>query len=435
MGNNVFRYFLEWLKFEIAPKHYQAWIDDHIYAYIAVGAPLLGSAEALKATLSGLTFGLPMAEGTARRMCNSFGASLWMLPLSEHSHAGREVSKESDADAKQNKKNDDPPYYFAWPTDVAEIQIPEEDGADCPADATVNGVAVCNTYRKRAFSASDIADGTLFQEIAHFDQEGERTIYQLKKFYLEDPVVNALTPWSRPPIRNIFCVYGINMKTEVGYRFAPTGKPYPDNWLITDTIFEVDGGTLQSRSGMAVEGNPSPASGDGTLPYNSLSFCKTWLGSRVNVTRVPQTAHDGSDVQEIFDLEHPPGTDIVPNMSRDSRVNYVTFYEDEASHPGRKTAVWEFDKVNHRNMVRSSHLMRELWLELMHSGHPAAQRKFMPKGVRYPIRDEDCYWDYAKARCAISEDCEYRYVFGDVHLGQSCRLKASRTKSLLEKYL
>lgn len=57
-----------------------------------------------------------------------------------------------------------------------------------------------------------------------------------------------------------------------------------------------------------------------------------------------QTAHDGSDVQEVFDLEHPIGTDIVPNMSRDSRVNYITFYEDETSHPGRKTAVWEFDK-------------------------------------------------------------------------------------------
>ncbi|KAI5084356.1 hypothetical protein GOP47_0000525 [Adiantum capillus-veneris] len=437
MGNSVFRYFLEWLRFEVAPRRYQAWINDHIYAYVAVGAPLLGSAEALKATLSGLTFGLPMAEGTARRMCNSFGASLWMLPLSEHSHVS-EVYKERDSNAKHSKdkrKKMDPPYHFDWPTDVAEIQIPEEQDAECPMEVIVNGMAVCNMHTKRAYSAAEVADGTLFQEIAHFDQEGERAIYQLKKFYLEDAVVNGLTPWSRPPIRNIFCAYGINMKTEVGYRFAPTGKPYPDNWIITDTVYEVEGGTLQSRSGAAVEGNPSPASGDGTLPYNSLSFCKTWLGSRVNITRVPQTSHDGSDVQEVINYEHLLGTDIVPNMSRDTRVNYITFYEDETSYPGRKTAVWEFDKVNHRNMVRSPHLMRELWLELIYSGHPAAQRKFMPKGVRYPIRDEDCFWDYAKARCAVSEYCEYRYVFGDVHLGQSCRLKPSKQSDLLVKYL
>ncbi|MCO5551023.1 hypothetical protein L7F22_004518 [Adiantum nelumboides] len=329
------------------------------------------------------------------------------------------------------------------------------------------------------------------------------------------------------------------MKTEVGYRFAPSGKAYPDNWIITDTVYEVEGGTLQSRSGADVAGDPSPASGDGTLPYNSLSFCKTWLGSWVNITRVPQTSHDGSDVQEIVDFEHELGTDIVPNMSRDSRANYITFYEDETSYPGRKTAVWEFDKVNHRNMVRSPYLMRELWLELTHSAHPAAQRKFMPKEamalylrgrtpqlqdlpmrvdisldlleqeyvddiailshkssgfvvglddvcrwggldhhpalhwqfvrivgdllhsgssfscgggyametmdlgglpfvidcVRYPIRDEDCFWDYAKARCAFSEYCEYRYVFGDVHLGQSCRLKLSKIGDILVKYL
>ncbi|XP_026419069.1 phospholipid--sterol O-acyltransferase-like isoform X3 [Papaver somniferum] len=62
LGNNVFRYFLEWLKLEIAPKQYLQWFDDHIHAYFAVGAPLLGSCEAVKATLSGETFGLPVSE-------------------------------------------------------------------------------------------------------------------------------------------------------------------------------------------------------------------------------------------------------------------------------------------------------------------------------------------------------------------------------------
>lgn len=94
MGNNVFRYFLEWLKHEIAPKNYVQWLDDHIHAYFAVGilprlllcfshniswvtwmlvywvlpahcisgAPLLGSPEIVKGTLFGVTFGIPISE-------------------------------------------------------------------------------------------------------------------------------------------------------------------------------------------------------------------------------------------------------------------------------------------------------------------------------------------------------------------------------------
>nr|POE98153.1 phospholipid--sterol o-acyltransferase [Quercus suber] len=62
LGNNVFRYFLEWLKLEIAPKHYFQWLDEHIHAYFAVGAPLLGSIETVKASLSGLSYGLPVSE-------------------------------------------------------------------------------------------------------------------------------------------------------------------------------------------------------------------------------------------------------------------------------------------------------------------------------------------------------------------------------------
>lgn len=41
LGNNVFRYFLEWLKLEVAPKNYIKWLDEHIHAYFAVGMPEL----------------------------------------------------------------------------------------------------------------------------------------------------------------------------------------------------------------------------------------------------------------------------------------------------------------------------------------------------------------------------------------------------------
>lgn len=62
LGNNVFRYFIEFLKGELAPRDYQAWLDRHIHAYHAIGTPFLGAAESMKAALTGLTFGLPISE-------------------------------------------------------------------------------------------------------------------------------------------------------------------------------------------------------------------------------------------------------------------------------------------------------------------------------------------------------------------------------------
>jgi hypothetical protein len=52
---------------------------------------------------------------------------------------------------------------------------------------------------------------------------------------------------------------------QVGYHFSPSGKPYPDNWIISDVFFENEGGTLQSRSGVRVSGTSNPASGDVTV--------------------------------------------------------------------------------------------------------------------------------------------------------------------------
>ena len=132
--------------------------------------------------------------------------------------------------------------------------------------------------------------------------------------------------------------------------------------------------------------------------------------------------------------------------------------------------------------------MRELWLEMWHDMHPDSKSKFVTKGLlqfelpkqhsrsvvwdsafqitnrgvltafRGPLRNEDCRWDYGKARCGFPEHCEYRsaysfslfpfnlgeapfltdcksrYVFGDVHLGMSCRLKNTST-NLLQQYL
>ncbi|XVF32348.1 hypothetical protein REPUB_Repub17cG0074100 [Reevesia pubescens] len=441
MGNNVFRYFLEWLKLEIAPKQYIRWLDEHIYAYFAVGAPLLGATETVKATLSGDTFGLPVSEGTARLMSNSFGSSLWMMPFSKYCRADgmylkhfsggiRKVPHTYQCEQEEFQSN-----YSGWPTNIVNIEIPSIRGFDAYPSVSefshtnLSGME-CGLPTQLSFSAREISDGTFFKAIEDYDSDSKRILHQLKKSYHDDPVLNPLTPWDRPPIKNVFCIYGIDSRTEVGYYFAPSGKPYPDNWIITDVIYEIEG-SLVSRSGNLVEGNAGAASGDETVPYHSLSWCKNWLGSKVNITRAPQSAHDGSDVQVELNVEHHYEEDIVPNMTRSPKVKYITYYEDSESIPGKRTAVWELDKANHRNIVRSPVLMRELWLQIWHDIHVDATTNFVTKAKRGPLRDEDCYWDYGKARCAWPEYCEYRYIFGDVHLGQSCRLKNSSADTLL----
>ena len=39
---------------------------------------------------------------------------------------------------------------------------------------------------------------------------------------------------------------------QVGYHYALSGKPYPDSWILTDVIYENEGGVLQSRLGWDV---------------------------------------------------------------------------------------------------------------------------------------------------------------------------------------
>ena len=101
---------------------------------------------------------------------------------------------------------------------------------------------------------------------------------------------------------------------------------------------------------MPVHGNPSPLSGDATVPYFSLSWCKQWLGPRVNITRSPQSAYESRLVQKVGEVEHVVGAgggyeDLYPSqMTRAAGERYITFYEDSGGVEGRRTAVWELDK-------------------------------------------------------------------------------------------
>lgn len=43
------------------------------------------------------------------------------------------------------------------------------------------------------------------------------------------------------------------MVKQVGYYFAPSGKPYPDNWIITDVVYEIEGSLISRLVAILIE--------------------------------------------------------------------------------------------------------------------------------------------------------------------------------------
>ena len=63
MGTNLFMYFCDWLRVHDKPAGgWARWVRKHVWAYIGIAAPLLGSPGALKSVMSGHTFGLTISE-------------------------------------------------------------------------------------------------------------------------------------------------------------------------------------------------------------------------------------------------------------------------------------------------------------------------------------------------------------------------------------
>jgi len=89
MGNNLFHYFLEWLEtsYSSSPQEGRStlfdmedWLEKHVYMYLGYAAPLLGASAAVKATLSGHSFGLPLSEHQIKPLLDTFPSTHFLLP-------------------------------------------------------------------------------------------------------------------------------------------------------------------------------------------------------------------------------------------------------------------------------------------------------------------------------------------------------------------
>lgn len=223
LGTRVFHYFLLWIENTVG-RH---WIDEKIDLWIPVGPLWLGAPKSIRATVSGERMGLEdflyPEEGIE---LSRFSSSVWMFPT----HT--------------------PDFEFQ-----AYSFLRDE-----------------NTQKHVAKSNEEIM---LEGDVAVHNEIYDRH-YRQNKYFVGDKLL--LKP---PPIEKIFAIYGVNLKTETFFFFKentsnsltkleldPTGQ-FP-NYVVEGGIAYETKDTKQNM----LKGKPR--SGDGTVPYASLAYCKKW---------------------------------------------------------------------------------------------------------------------------------------------------------------
>eukprot|EP00339_Tiarina_fusa_P013465 CAMPEP_0117017128 /NCGR_PEP_ID=MMETSP0472-20121206/13423_1 /TAXON_ID=693140 ORGANISM="Tiarina fusus, Strain LIS" /NCGR_SAMPLE_ID=MMETSP0472 /ASSEMBLY_ACC=CAM_ASM_000603 /LENGTH=747 /DNA_ID=CAMNT_0004721417 /DNA_START=252 /DNA_END=2492 /DNA_ORIENTATION=+ len=231
------QYFLHWIEAEIGRE----WIDKHIQSFIALGAPWAGASKVVRAMISGESMGLPTQFLFGNRfmvaLVRSLSSSPWLLPqgdtMNEH------FFEEDDENVKKH-----------W-----EETLP----------------TLCENHdamMENFFTSSP----HLFAPV----EEGQ-----------------DLRSLQAPYVENLHCIYGINSKEEAGFK-GETGteigayfrkRPEPIKvgnktiyWKL-NPINDPRPGERHFVKGGIIKERPLPdlPSGDGTVPYESLTYSKKWI--------------------------------------------------------------------------------------------------------------------------------------------------------------
>jgi hypothetical protein len=337
LGNNIFMYFVDWMKHELGPKRQREWFSKHVDMYVASGPPALGSAELLKHMLSGTDMLPTMRPHVTRPTVRSWGSLPMMSP--------RKPTSASEAHSAVNGGGTD----YRGPG-VLSVRTP---------DGKVLRPAT-----------NDLLHGTLLTELGQYDSELAAINEMVHRFYHADPEGRPLEPWlEKPPIKNIVCAYGVNVKTEVGYEYSIS----KEDGLKLEKSFKEHGARIVDDSGKVLEEDAlRPMSGDGTVPYYSLSWCFHWLGKVANITYTPtqSSKYDKSDVKHYGDMD-------VGEFQRTLRTKdgfgrpMDAFFEaarmplpapaeraldgfrlDLQEYVPSRVAIWEFEGKQHQGLIR-----------------------------------------------------------------------------------
>eukprot|EP00339_Tiarina_fusa_P000587 CAMPEP_0117006666 /NCGR_PEP_ID=MMETSP0472-20121206/6813_1 /TAXON_ID=693140 ORGANISM="Tiarina fusus, Strain LIS" /NCGR_SAMPLE_ID=MMETSP0472 /ASSEMBLY_ACC=CAM_ASM_000603 /LENGTH=969 /DNA_ID=CAMNT_0004708197 /DNA_START=770 /DNA_END=3679 /DNA_ORIENTATION=- len=243
MGCRNIQYFLWWVK---SQENGQKWIDENVHAFFALGGPFLGSPKTVRSAVSGDQLGLEifltMEEG--RTMSRALATIPWLFPLQES----------------------------LFPDTVAHVKREKDNSV------------IKESYE--ALDTDEIIDLTA-PNLSKFFEE----FYQQNSLFLKCAEGELLPPVLQPPpVENMWNLYGINMKTEVSYYFKKH-RSIPGRYVLDSSADKFTGRKIGgiNPKGLAISGGIGyenqntfqtagnvNRSGDGTVPFCSLAFPKTF---------------------------------------------------------------------------------------------------------------------------------------------------------------
>lgn len=303
MGNRVMHYFLNWLDLSF-PGYGRKWISDHIHTWLAVGAPFLGAPKTVRGVITGDKLGLDtfMNNNEGLIFGRSLGSIPWLFPNSKLFFVQQQIEFMKLRNEETGEKG---PHHYH------DLDL------------------------KEALEAA-----------------GASRLYQwYEDYYMNDPLFGGPAGFERvlqaPPIDRLYHIYGINLETEVfsfikkddetnvspvvidssvhsHHSASTTADQKHQDFVIKDGIAYESASTAQPILEM-LTGTEKRCSGDGTVPYASLAYCKLWDG--VNGLQVRVREIQGGKHREILDdslftsvvlefvmkkaAEEPAGADVI----------------------------------------------------------------------------------------------------------------------------
>ena len=238
MGNRTIQYFLCWAK----KNHGQNWLDENIAGMVALGAPFLGATKVVRGLVSGDQIGLDMflTLDEAISFSQGLGSMPWLLPIESN----------------------------LLPTPTLMIR----EGLD--------NKAIIKPWKVEDYFQ-------IIKKLRPGSWKMWEDFYQNDECFLKKPEDSDLPGVLEvPPVQNLWCIYGIDLKTEIAYYYEDTGSKFKLDSKASTISGETDENNPQALpiyNGIAYEtastSQPSfnrKASGDGTVPYCSLAYPFIW---------------------------------------------------------------------------------------------------------------------------------------------------------------
>lgn len=216
MGNNIFMYFCDWLRYVDKPSiGWNKWLRKHIWSYVGFSAPLLGSPAALKSVLSGHSFGLPISEAQARSIEVTFPSTHLLNPRSSRP----KDKKDTTMTAKSWSRSDSSKSNTGSDSGINSTDIYDDDYTLYDPIVSVKSGTSGRTVMN--FGVDDIESGDIFKWLGNMYKDPAliEKYRSLVDRYQKDPLKPLDKLYRRPPIKHVVMIYGVDLPTEVAYTY------------------------------------------------------------------------------------------------------------------------------------------------------------------------------------------------------------------------